>query len=105
VEDRVRQCDHDEEHGDAADRAEETAHRCAFRGSRASRIASPRMLNANVTMNRAPAGKMRNIGSTVTQLMASPIERPQLGVGGSTPTPRNDSVASALMRPGSEMHE
>src|SRR5699024_4067315 len=75
------------------------------RGSRASRRVSPRMLNEKVTRNSAAAGNSRKAGSTSSQAIASPIERPQEGVGGSTPTPRKDRVASALIRPGSEMQE
>ena len=35
--------------------------------------------------------------------MAKPMERPQDGVGGGTPTPRKDRAASAVILPGMEM--
>jgi hypothetical protein len=50
--------------------------------------------------NRAAPGKIRNIGSVVVQSMAAAMVPPQLGVGGGTPAPRNDSAASRPMKVG-----
>lgn len=57
-------------------------------------MASPTTLNASVMRNSSRPGKTRYIGSVSKKSMAVLIVRPQLGVGGSTPTPRNDSAAS-----------
>src|SRR5690606_38235180 len=75
----------------------------AERGSSASRRPSPNALNASVIPNSASPGKIRYTGSTENQVTASPIDRPQEGVGGGTPTPRNESAASAPIAPGIEM--
>src|SRR5699024_344329 len=106
IEDREGEADDEQEHGEAAgDALQGGDHARCPRGSRASRRVWPSVLNEKVTRNSAAAGKRRKAGATSSQEIASPIERPQEGVGGSTPTPRKDRAASALIRPGSEMQE
>ncbi len=53
--------------------------------------------------NSAAPGKTRYIGSVCTQPIASPMLRPHEGVGGVTPTARNDSAASAPIIDGIEI--
>src|SRR5215469_12209151 len=63
-------------------------------GSSASLIPSPSRLKARVVRSSAMDGKIRNHHEVVYHDRESEIMLPQLGVGGTTPTPRNDSVAS-----------
>src|SRR5215813_2371365 len=66
----------------------------SVRGSSASLIPSPSRLKARVVRSSAADGKIRNHHEVVYHCRESEIMLPQLGVGGITPTPRNDSVAS-----------
>src|SRR5215467_13080057 len=63
-------------------------------GSSASLIPSPSRLKAKVVISSAADGKIRNHHEVVYHVRESEIMLPQLGVGGTTPTPRNDRVAS-----------
>src|SRR5260221_14353319 len=63
-------------------------------GSRASLTPSPSRLKARVVRSSAADGKIRNHHEVVYHDRESEIMLPQLAVGGTTPTPRNDRVAS-----------
>lgn len=72
----------------------------AARGSRAVRTPSPRTVSASTVTNSAPAGSSRYCGAAWYQTSAAVSICPQDGVGGFTPTPRNDRAASTLMLTG-----
>src|SRR5690606_29924334 len=90
-----------EQHDDDAEQPERDeageGHRRAVLGSSASRRLSPNTLKASVTRKSAAPGKTRYIGLVRTHSTASLIVRPHDGVGGVTPTPRNDSTASVAI--------
>ena len=60
----------------------------------ASRSESPSRLNASTVIVIASPGSITRRGSVTNRLMWSASIVPQVGVGGGTPTPRYDSVAS-----------
>src|SRR5690606_1125798 len=63
--------------------------------SRASRSASPRRLNDSEVSTMAMPGKITSQGASRKYDWLSLMMPPQLGAGGCTPTPRNDSDASS----------
>src|SRR6185312_12475266 len=67
------------------------------RGFSASENPSPSRLNASTQMSSASPGKTMYHQAVSNWLEASWIIFPQLGVGGCTPTPRNDRAASNRM--------
>lgn len=54
-------------------------------------------MNDSTVRKRNEPGTMKYAGSTVYQVTESAIIWPHDGVGGSTPTPRNDRLASVPM--------
>src|SRR6185437_9915156 len=71
------------------------------RGSSASRNASPSKLNPNTAAPIASPGKTDVHGACRSWYRSRPsaIIEPQLGVGGCTPRPRNESEDSAMIAP------
>src|SRR5262249_18407343 len=65
-------------------------------GSRASRSASPTRLNDSASTTIAMPGKNTSHGAPRKKDWLSKMMLPQEGVGGRTPTPRNDSIASNI---------
>ena len=71
--------------------------RDAARGSSAVRTPSPRTVSASTVTKSAPAGSSRYCGAAWYQTSAAVSICPQEGVGGLTPTPRNERAASTVM--------
>src|ERR1700690_750771 len=75
-----------------------TCYTC-IRGSSLSRKKSPRMLKLITVMLMARPGKITIQGAELIYARFRLIIEPQVGVGGCTPRPRNDSAASSRMNP------
>src|SRR5690606_33292998 len=75
------------------------AHCPRMRGSRASRSTSPMKLKAITTIAMAAPGKTLIHQAVVRYDCPSAIIWPHDGVGGWTPRPRNESVASPMIAP------
>ncbi len=68
-------------------------------GSKASRSASPSMMKASTVTTRTAHGKSSRCGRLADVVLAlRRSSMPQEIAGGCSPTPRNDSVASAAMK-------
>src|SRR5690606_9571528 len=95
-EDDVREQRHEEEHDDhAAEPVEHHAdHARTSPASAIPRTRSPSVVNDMTSRKRKTPGMMKYIGSTAYHGAAEAIICPQLGVGGTTPTPRNERPAS-----------
>src|SRR5215213_1236376 len=68
-------------------------HRCACRGSSTSRSPSPRRLNPRTASTIARPATNATCGEVRSTSCPSESIVPQSGVGGCTPSPRNDSAA------------
>jgi len=67
-------------------------------GSSLTRSQSPRMLaESTISMMQQPGSTLSHQRPTIKLCLPSESISPQAGWGGGTPTPRNDSVASAMI--------
>src|SRR4029453_2140543 len=76
---------------------EQRRHQITRRASSASRRPSPMKLIATTAMKIAPPGNSAQWAAMSRKSLASNNSRPQVGVSGGKPRPRNDSVDSAMM--------
>src|SRR4029078_11768691 len=76
---------------------EQRGHQITRRASSASRMPSPMKLIATPATKIAPPGNSAQCAAMSRKSLASNKSRPQVGVSGGKPRPRNDSVDSVMM--------
>src|SRR6185437_9888375 len=74
-----------------------------FRGSSVSRNPSPTKLSVSTVRKIAAPGNRAQCGATSRLSLASKSRRPQLGMSGGKPRPRNESVDSAMIAAATSM--
>src|SRR6185503_5450950 len=74
------------------------AHSWRSCGSSFTRSQSPsRLADSTISMMQMPGSTVSHQCPTIRPCLPSDIIRPQAGLGGGTPTPRNDSAASVTI--------